>query len=106
MGRLGWLDRADRVQAAHLAERIRLAQSDDTRRQQAEAEEAEAAEIGRRLLDGPPAPSFDLDRLRDRLERLAWNARARQDVTVSRNDWRAVPPWPSSTVAVTQKLPT
>ena len=103
MGRRGWLDRADCVQAAHLAERIRLAQSDDTRRQQAEAQ---AAEIGRRLLDGPPAPSFDLDRLRDRLERLAWNDRARQDVTVSMNDWLAVPPWPSSTVAVTQKLPT
>src|SRR5262249_45476534 len=57
---------------------IRLAQDPESQRQRAEAEAAEAAELGRLLLDGPPAPRFDLARLRDRLARLAaspfWSA--------------------------------
>jgi hypothetical protein len=77
--RLSWqVDRADRVQAAHLIQRIRLAQDPESLRQRAEAEAAEAAEVGRRLLDGPPAPTFDLKRIGDRLARLAaspfWSA--------------------------------
>jgi hypothetical protein len=70
--RLSWqVERADRVQAAILTERIQLVQSEDGRRQREEAEAAEAAELGRRLLDGPPAPTFDLALLGDRLARLA-----------------------------------
>jgi hypothetical protein len=65
---LSWqLDRAIAVQAAHTGERIRLAQSDDARRQQAEADAAEAAEVGQRLLDGPPAPKFKIDKIAKRL---------------------------------------
>jgi hypothetical protein len=55
--RLSWqLDRAERVQAAHLAERIRLAEEDAIR------QAAEALVIGQQLIDGLPAPVFQLPR--------------------------------------------
>jgi hypothetical protein len=54
---LSWqLDRADRVADARLAERIQIAAEDEETRRQAEAVEAE--ELGKRLLDGIPAPVF------------------------------------------------
>jgi hypothetical protein len=68
---LSWrLDRADRACAAHLAERIQLLQSAEYRRQQAEAEAAEAARIGEQLLAGPPPPKYDLAKIHARLVRL------------------------------------
>jgi hypothetical protein len=51
---LSWqLDRADRIQAAQLAERIASAEVDQAR------EQAEAEEVGKRLMAGQPAPVFD-----------------------------------------------
>jgi hypothetical protein len=65
---LSWqLDRAIAVQAAHLTERIRNAQSDDARRQQAADADADADEFGQRLLAGPPAPKFKIDKIARRL---------------------------------------
>jgi hypothetical protein len=67
--RLSWrLDRADRALDAYLAER--LARDEDARRQRAEAQAVEAVEIGRRLLASPPLPTYDLDRIQERLDRL------------------------------------
>jgi hypothetical protein len=67
--RLSWrLDRADRALDAYLAER--LAHDEDLRRQRGEAEAVEAAAIGERLLAGPPLPTYDLDRIQERLDRL------------------------------------
>jgi hypothetical protein len=64
--RLSWqLDRAIAAHTAHEAERIRIAQSEETR-QRAEAEAA-AEEVGERLLDGPPAPKFKIDKIAKRL---------------------------------------
>jgi hypothetical protein len=69
--RLSWqLDRADCVCTAHLAERIQLLQSPDYRRQQAEAEAAQAAELGQQLLAGPPPPKYNLAKIHARLVRL------------------------------------
>jgi hypothetical protein len=69
--RLSWrLDGAERALDAYLAERLRLAQDEGVRRQHAEAEAADAAEVGRRLLAGPPLPAYDLDRIQERLDRL------------------------------------
>ncbi len=68
---LSWrLDRAERMYASHLAERIRRLQSDDYRRQQAEAEAAEAAAIGERLLAGPTPPRYNLAKIHARLTRM------------------------------------
>ncbi len=69
--RLSWqLDRADRVCAAHLAERIQLLQSPEHRRQQADAQAAEAARIGEQLLADPPPPKYNLAKIHARLVRL------------------------------------
>ncbi len=68
---LSWrFDRAERVCAAHLAERIQLLQSPEYRRQQAEAEAAGAAAIGEQLLAGPPPPKYNLAKIHARLTRL------------------------------------
>ncbi len=68
---LSWqLDRAIAVQAVRLTECIRHARSDDARRRQAESDAVGAAEVGRRLLDGPPAPRFTIDRIARRLAML------------------------------------
>ncbi len=69
--RLSWqLDRAIAAHTAHEAERLRLATDAETR-QRAEAEAAaEAAEVGSRLLDGPPAPQFKIDKIAKRLARM------------------------------------
>jgi hypothetical protein len=54
---LSWqLDRADCVADARLAERIQIAAEDEEARRQAEAVEAE--DLGKRLMDGIPAPVF------------------------------------------------
>jgi hypothetical protein len=71
VARLSWqLDRADRVVAAHLTERIRHAQSDEARQHPEAEAAAEAEQVGRRLLAGPPLPTYDLDRIQERLDRL------------------------------------
>jgi hypothetical protein len=68
---LTWqVDRADRACAAHLAQRIRLMQSPEYRRQQAEAEAAVAAEIGEQLLAGPPPPRYNLAKIHARLVQM------------------------------------
>jgi hypothetical protein len=69
--RLSWqLDRADRVCAAHLAERIQLLQSGEYRRQRADTEAGQAAVIGQQLLAGPPPPKYDLAKIHARLVRF------------------------------------
>ncbi len=69
--RLSWqLDRADRVCARHLTERIRLLQSPEYQRQQAAAAAAEAAGVGEQLLADPPPPKYNLAKIHARLVRL------------------------------------
>ncbi len=69
--RLSWrLDRADRVCAQHLAERIRLLQSPEYQKQQAAAAAAEAARIGEQLIADPPPPRYNLAKIHARLVRL------------------------------------
>ncbi len=54
----------------HLSERIRLLQSPDYQKEQAEAAAAEAAKVGEQLLADPPPPKYNLAKIHARLVRL------------------------------------